>query len=435
MEEWQFLLLKTTAPLAVVLVAGRFALPLSISLFLAGLTVSWLFDFGFSRTFQVFSESILSSATLTITLAVALIAVFNGLLGHGDRLRRVADIMERTLSSMTARLAFFPVLIGLLPMPGGAVFSAPMVDAVAAAGMRPIDRAVVNYWFRHCCEYCWPLYPSLVLLAALTGWPISRLALAFIPVSLAALLLGWLYILLVTFHGRKNPEHTVPESIASDAEAVASSVSGFGPLAAELWPLITVIILFSTAERYIRLSAVKAPAGLSLVISMTVTLLIMVGLIPGAMSRIRATVSRGNFWSLTTSVIGIMYFKEAMGASGVAASLSTALPSAGHARIAALIFTFVSGLVLGYCPGMVGTAFPLVVKVIPQVNGLPSLSWILSAFAVGFAGVLMSPAHLCIILTRDYFQASTAALWARSFLLTFLIVSFALIYAFAFLGP
>ena len=35
------------------------------------------------------------------------------------------------------------------------------------------------------------------------------------------------------------------------------------------------------------------------------------------------------------------------------------------------------------------------------------------AFASGFAGVMLSPVHLCFVLTREYFSADTAIVYHR----------------------
>jgi len=440
MEEWQILLLKAASPLLVILGAGRIGLPLGAGLLGAGLLVSWLFDQGFSKALATLGSSIVSGDALCITGTVALIALFNGLLGQGGRMERVSGAMAGVVRSMTARLAFFPMLIGLLPMPGGAVFSAPMVEAVARGRIAPLDSAIVNYWFRHCCEYCWPLYPGMVLLSALSGWPLSRLALAFFPVTLSALLLGCLYIFIVTLpsSGQAHEDSSIQTSGEEETFSAVPMLSGrsvwysLGALFMELWPLILVIALFLASERLLKGSVAGKIPGLSLLLPMALTLVVMTAAIPGAVRSLRRTLGTGNFWSLIAGVAGIMYFKASMEACGVAAALSTALPQAGQARAAALLFAFVSGLVLGYCPGMVGTAFPLVVRVVPMTDGLPSLAWIISAFVIGFAGVLLSPAHLCIVLTRDYFQASTTALWLRTTILTVLVVLCALAYSFLF---
>jgi len=53
--------------------------------------------------------------------------------------------------------------------------------------------------------------------------------------------------------------------------------------------------------------------------------------------------------------------------------------------------------------GFVGITFPVLLPFI--VNDGANLYYIMFVFASGFAGVLLSPVHVCLILTKDYFQA------------------------------
>jgi len=62
---------------------------------------------------------------------------------------------------------------------------------------------------------------------------------------------------------------------------------------------------------------------------------------------------------------------------------------------------FVSGLLTGVTVGFVGSAFPLILS----IAGESSTVIISFAFASGFLGVLLSPVHICLVLTREYFKA------------------------------
>jgi hypothetical protein len=47
-------------------------------------------------------------------------------------------------------IIIFPALIGLLPMPGGAIFSAPMVKDIGSRyQLSGSQLSYINYWFRH----------------------------------------------------------------------------------------------------------------------------------------------------------------------------------------------------------------------------------------------------------------------------------------------
>ena len=96
------------------------------------------------------------------------------------------DMVQSVRERISHRLSFaaLPAVIGLLPMPGGAMFSAPMVDSADAGGRLPsLLKTQTNYWFRHVWEYWWPLYPGVILTLGMTGLEIWQLIPAQLPMS------------------------------------------------------------------------------------------------------------------------------------------------------------------------------------------------------------------------------------------------------------
>ncbi len=83
-------------------------------------------------------------------------------------------------------------------MPGGAIFSAPMIqEAASGLDVSGRDKVVINYWFRHVWELTWPLYPGMILAASLCGMSIFEyIGYTFpelLPVS------GWVVFLSASF--------------------------------------------------------------------------------------------------------------------------------------------------------------------------------------------------------------------------------------------
>jgi len=62
---------------------------------------------------------------------------------------------------------------------------------------------------------------------------------------------------------------------------------------------------------------------------------------------------------------------------------------------------FIVGLISGFNPAAVAITFPIVVA--PMAVADPR--FIAFAFASGFAGVMLSPAHMCLVLTVQHFKA------------------------------
>ena len=62
---------------------------------------------------------------------------------------------------------------------------------------------------------------------------------------------------------------------------------------------------------------------------------------------------------------------------------------------------FIVGLLTGLTVGFVGATFPIITA---MMGGHPDPGAVTFAFASGFAGVMLSPTHLCLLLTVQYFQ-------------------------------
>jgi len=71
-----------------------------------------------------------------------------------------------------------------------------------------------------------------------------------------------------------------------------------------------------------------------------------------------------------------------------------------------LLVGFATGLSLGF----VGITFPLLLPFMASDSAVNSYALFL-AYASGVAGYLLSPVHLCLILSVEYFQANLAKVY------------------------
>ena len=60
-----------------------------------------------------------------------------------------------------------------------------------------------------------------------------------------------------------------------------------------------------------------------------------------------------------------------------------------------------------------GVTFPIIMA---MYGNAPDLGAITFAFASGFAGVMLSPTHLCLVLTVQYFKADLAGTYRLMYL-------------------
>jgi hypothetical protein len=109
-------------------------------------------------------------------------------------------------------------------------------------------------------------------------------------------------------------------------------------------------------------------------------------------------------------ITGVMLFKNTMEHSGSVEGLSLFFAERGIPLLPTLlVLPFVTGVLTGLTIGFVGATFPLIVS----LTGAGAVVPVSMAFAAGFAGVLLSPVHVCLILTREYFGADMAGMYRR----------------------
>jgi hypothetical protein len=108
------------------------------------------------------------------------------------------------------------------------------------------------------------------------------------------------------------------------------------------------------------------------------------------------------------TLAGVMIFESLLDSSGLIPLAGREL-STGRVPIGLIIafLPFLAGLVTGIAIGFAGAAFPIVVGFISagEINLHPMAALVL-AFSMGYAGMMLSPVHLCFLLTVEYFSAS-----------------------------
>jgi hypothetical protein len=103
-------------------------------------------------------------------------------------------------------------------------------------------------------------------------------------------------------------------------------------------------------------------------------------------------------------VVGIMIFKTTLDKSGALPALSETFSSSGlPLGIILFALPFIVGILTGITVAFVGVTFPLIYLML-QENGF-SIGLMAFAFAGGYIGVLLSPVHMCLVLTKEYFKA------------------------------
>ncbi|MEI8242529.1 MAG: DUF401 family protein, partial [bacterium] len=409
--------LPAIVKIAVVFAGLLLALRLRVTLELALLSGGVLLDLwsgrGWLQTLRDFGGGFADAETwmlMLMTLLIVEVARFMTAKENADELLGMTVRLGGSHGRMVSIMAL-PAVIGLVPMPAGARFSAPFVEQMAGS-RDPAWKTVVNYWFRHLWEYWWPLYPGVMLAATLFQMDVSRFTAALFLYTPWTILVGYLLLVRPHRHELKVDTFVLPPSRGRQVIVLAPLVTVLaavfllpllpGPwrshptAAAKLLPAIlglalALVIVFADELRAARRTGTARLTGTARWVP------------PGFGSATLSRRSAGVFLSL----FGVMLFKHMLERSELLGEAARQL-NAAHvpAMLAVMLLPFVAGMVTGLAVGFIGTAFPFVIALMHAPDsGLTPMATLFLAYGCGYMGLLLSPVHLCLILSREYFQA------------------------------
>ena len=306
---------------------------------------------------------------------------------------RTSGLLDEVMAAARAHLlsdkfllAGMPAFLGFLPSLGGALFSAPLVEnASRGYEMTAEDKTTVNFWFRHVWEFVNPIMPGLLLFSQVTQFPLPMLMLEMAPFTLAAIIIGWIFCLMRL---REKADGAVYYIENGSEEAVEVKRKGLHAVVLTAGPILLNILL---------VLAFKLPASVSM--AMVVGLMTLV--LRQNAANIKKMLIHGLDRKLLWGIGSVLLFQQVLMDTGALTGVVAMLRSS---RISPLIITavltFVTGMLTGTSGGFVAVSMPVVVALAPG-----EIAAAVVGFVVGTAGQMLSPMHLCILVTVEYFKS------------------------------
>lgn len=383
---------------------------LGLVLLLASIAAGLLFAYPLSGIARDVFQTAVDPLTLRLVLAVVLIMALGELLRQTAGLKGLVEALQALIPDGRIVIAVLPALIGLLPMIGGAMFSAPMVDEVGdRLGAEGARKTFINYWFRHIWEPIFPLFPSVLLATALLGLPTTQLIKATWPIAVAAIAGGLLFGVLGLPRAAprglpRAGSRDLPLHAAGDPPQ-ASRTQSLRTLATSIWPIVLVILLSLTLPLDERFS-------LNVSLVATIALTMVVKRIP---MRDLGTIFRKRIpWDTVFVIAGALIFRSVLEGSGAVLAVSDALIRL-HVPVPVVAFgvPFIGGLMTGLIAAAFSIGFPVVLPLVVADGGTIAPGWTAWLVAGGLLGAMLSPMHLCLALTRTYFKAEWGPIYRR----------------------
>ena len=339
------------------------------------------------KTLEYALDGALSKSTIKLVIILFLIMMLENIMRNSGMIRTMVDNLKELTGSNRLAAALLPTALGLLPSPGGARFSCPMVEEVAKENTDGLNKAFINYWFRHIWLDGFILYPGVILAAELLEVSVISLFTHLIPFMLVSVALGAVFGL----------SRVKKEQIAR-TKPVAQSLAAF--LTAML-PVIIVIAVYILLLNFTPYSLEIASGG------MVAALLVIKKY---SLKKIIETVKEAFPVKLVLIIVGVMVFKEILLDSGAITVLSTLMNTYGiPPAVLFVLLPFVGGFTSGITVSYVSLTFPILIPL-----GLGTNLWYAAiAFAAGSVGGMITPLHLCVVMTADYFKTSLGELLKR----------------------
>ena len=397
-------LAATLAAFGLILLLTRLRVPLAVGVPAGAVALGVLFRQGPGQIASMCAAGAVAPQTVGLVVVVVIMLVLSETMRRAGQLDRIVELARAFLRRPAVTMAALPALIGLLPMPGGAHLSAPMVEAAAGGAEVSRERlSAINYWFRHIWEHWWPLYPGVIVATALTASSPAQFALYQLPLGVLMAAAG-----LWIFRGTHPDLHrTAGRAPAGHAWRLLWATS-------TIWVILLVWTAVRAAAAWALGEGARGPwaeaagrygplaAGLAVSLAWTARVNRL-----GA-ADLAAVLKRGSIYKLALVVVGVMVFWHAIRQVDAARQIAVELQRLRvPAEIVVAALPFIAGLVTGLAVGFVGTSFPIVLAVVAAMGDGGSIRpYVALAYGFGHLGQMLSPLHVCQIMSNEYFGAA-----------------------------
>jgi integral membrane protein (TIGR00529 family) len=335
---------------------------------------------------DVLVDTISDMNIISLILIVVLIKLLATILQESGEMKDLINVLRNRLSYRQL-LVIIPSVLGLLPVPGGALLSAPLIDEQSKKiHIKKEEMMFINLWYRHIWFMIFPLATPLILLADLSDINIYSLIILQFPLFIISFAVGLLIV--KNFSGKEETE-------------LNGSYRGLIPILIPVSIAIPLSYFMSTYSAFL----------ISLPIGILVALMF-------ANKKDISFLRKGISVSLAVAIFAIMLLKNIIFSIGATEIISSFLSSLSPVLIIASL-SFIVGLLTAHNLAAIGILYPILSPFLIGEAHLVGLLYVSS-----FMGYLISPIHPCVVLTYDYFRPKFTCLY-RILLPSSLLILFA----------
>jgi len=317
--------------------------------------------------------NVLTDPTIIILIIImTLIPILGGILEESGLMM---DMIQKMRISKKTSLMAIPALFGLLPVAGGALMSAPIVDQIDSEADSNV-KVSINIWFRHMLIIIYPLSSTLILASILTNIDLYVIVLGLMPGLIVMWLIG--YFILI------KDVTPYPEQGERDLKRAFHNMI----------PIIIAPIVDFIGRTFFNLSVPEIYLLIALFFS------IFVALRFGNMkfSAIKSISKRMKIWRFPLMIFSMFLFLEVFILSGAPDEIATLNFS--------VFLLILIGFLLGFATGRIQLPTSIIIPIYLVQNAvlvMPLLDFIFIYISISL-GYLITPIHPCVSYSTEYFE-------------------------------
>ena len=320
---------------------------------------------------QTLINVLTNPSILLLIIIMTLLPILGGIMEESGLM---IEMIQKMRISKKSSLMMIPALFGLLPVPGGALMSAPIVQQIDSDGDANV-KVSINIWYRHMLIIVYPLSSSLLIVSILTGINLYILVVSLIPGLIIMWLIG--YITLV-----KNVS-PFSEQGERDLKRAFHNII----------PILIAPVLDFIGRTFLDFSVPEIFLFIGLMFSTWLALRF------GKMrfSSIKSISKKMKIWRYPLIIFSMFLFLEVFILSGAPEEIASLDLS--------LFLLILLGFFLGFATGRIQLPVSIVIPIyLAQFTGttMPLLDFVFIFTSLSL-GYLITPIHPCVAYSTEYF--------------------------------
>ena len=344
----------------------------------AGAVVTWvLYGIPVADGIAAIIKACTSWSTLQLIVVMYLITFLQKMMGQRGAIDKAQKGLSSLFNNRWVNCAAAPIFIGMLPTPNAAFIAGDIVKASADKYMKHDEMAVTTTYFRHVSESFMPTYGAIILAISLAGITAGEFVVGMLPIVACIIASGCFWFLR-----GKVPMATGEAASTNKGNDVKDIFVG-------LWPILAIIILVVVAKMPIYVAGA----------------IIMVAyffLHKFSFSEVTPNFAASLQFKLYLNTFAVMTLKEFLTASGAINALPDFFAQLPIPTFMVFMLIFFFGSIVSGSQTIIGLCMPVAMAAIPNA-GLPAVCLLMGTT---YAAMQMSPTHICLTLTAEYFDIS-----------------------------